>query len=92
MQVKWTDKALADLDIIVRYIFQENPAAAFDIEDLILNGVQNLSQFPYLGRVGLVFGTRELVIHPNYIVVYRIDEPLVQIISVVHTRRQYPNV
>ena len=92
MQVKWTDKALADLDIIVRYIFQENPAAAFDIEDLILNGVQNLSQFPYLGRVGLVFGTRELVIHPNYIVVYRIDEPLVHIISVVHTRRQYPNV
>lgn len=92
MQVKWRDKALADLDIIVRYIFQENPAAAFDIEDLILNGVQNLSQFPYLGRVGLVFGTRELVIHPNYIVVYRIDEPLVQIISVVHTRRQYPNV
>lgn len=92
MQVKWTDKALADLDIIVRYIFQESPAAAFDIEDLILNGVQNLSQFPYLGRVGLVFGTRELVIHPNYIVVYRIDEPLVQIISVVHTRRQYPNV
>lgn len=92
MQIRWSDNALADLNSIVRYIFQENPVAAFDLEDMVLSSTQNLLQFPYSGRIGHVFGTRELVVHPNYMVVYRIDAPLIQIISVVHTKKQYPDV
>ncbi|RKV82997.1 MAG: type II toxin-antitoxin system RelE/ParE family toxin [Neisseria sp.] len=90
MRVEWYPEAEADLDEIVRYIFQDNPAAAFQLEDSLLNAARNLSATPEMGRVGRVFGTRELVVHPNYMLVYRIDDPIIYIAAVVHTRKQYP--
>jgi plasmid stabilization system protein ParE len=42
------------------------------------------------GRPGRRAGTREMVVHSNYILVYRVEEKLVRIVNVLHTRRQYP--
>lgn len=41
-------------------------------------------------RVGRREGTREAVLHPNYVLVYRVGADTVEIVSVMHTRRQYP--
>jgi toxin ParE1/3/4 len=49
-----------------------------------------LSEHPYLFRPGRVAGTRELVAHPNYIIIYRVLSDAVEITKVVHARRQYP--
>ena len=49
-----------------------------------------LSQHPYLYRLGRVVGTRELVVHPNYIVVYRVMIDRVEIVGVLHAAREYP--
>ena len=35
-------------------------------------------------------GTRELVAHPNYVIVYRVSETTVEIVNVLHARQQYP--
>jgi len=35
-------------------------------------------------------GTREMVVHPNYLVVYRVMEQ-VEILTVLHTRQEYPS-
>ncbi|WP_354043151.1 type II toxin-antitoxin system RelE/ParE family toxin [Devosia sp. UYZn731] len=35
-------------------------------------------------------GTRELVVHPNYIVVYRVLTDQIDIVSVLHARQEYP--
>jgi toxin ParE1/3/4 len=45
---------------------------------------------PFLYRPGRVAGTREAVVHPNYILVYRVTAEAVEIVSVVHARQQYP--
>jgi plasmid stabilization system protein ParE len=37
-----------------------------------------------------VEGTREAIVHPNYILVYRVGEKAVEIVAVVHARREYP--
>lgn len=34
--------------------------------------------------------TREAVVHPNYILVYRVTADAVEIVSVVHARQEYP--
>jgi plasmid stabilization system protein ParE len=41
-------------------------------------------------RLGRVDGTREIVAHPNYIVVYRVVADRIEVTAVVHARRQYP--
>jgi plasmid stabilization system protein ParE len=35
-------------------------------------------------------GTRELVVHPNYLVIYRVAASAIEIINVLHARQQYP--
>ena len=34
---------------------------------------------------------REIVAHPNYIVLYRVAAERIEIVNVVHARQQYPN-
>ena len=41
-------------------------------------------------RSGRVEGTREALVHPNYLLVYRVGVESVEIINVVHARQQYP--
>jgi toxin ParE1/3/4 len=51
---------------------------------------ERISEFPYLYRAGRAKGTREAVVHPNYIVIYEVGADSVTIRSVIHSRRQYP--
>jgi plasmid stabilization system protein ParE len=45
---------------------------------------------PYLFRLGRVAGTREHVVHPNYIVAYQVGINVIDILRVLHSRQQYP--
>ncbi|WP_157798096.1 MULTISPECIES: type II toxin-antitoxin system RelE/ParE family toxin [Neisseria] len=54
------------------------------------NTTRTLAQFPDSGRLGQVFGTREWVVHPNYMIVYKITETAVLIAAMVHTKQRYP--
>jgi len=90
LPLRWRTAALDDLDKLVGYIAQFNPAAAEALRDRIESVVLPLSEHPYLYRPGRVPGTRELVAHPNYIVIYRVLSDCVEIVSVLHARQQYP--
>ncbi|WP_143290560.1 type II toxin-antitoxin system RelE/ParE family toxin, partial [Burkholderia pseudomallei] len=46
---------------------------------------------PRLYRAGRVSGTREMVVHHNYIVVYSIDAEVVEILNVKHARQRWPS-
>ena len=45
---------------------------------------------PYLYRSGRVPGTCELVAHPNYVLVYRVAAECIEVVSVLHSRQEYP--
>lgn len=51
---------------------------------------ERIVNHPYLYRSGRLPNTREAVVHPNYILVYRIGTETIQIVSVLHSRKQYP--
>lgn len=90
LPIRWNAKALDELDAIAGYIAQFNPIAAAGLQDLIETSVLPLSEHPYLYRLGRVAGTRELVVHPNYIMVYRVLTDQVEIVGVLHAAREYP--
>ena len=88
--VRWSEEAVADLVEIVDYIEQRNAAAAQSLHAIIVQSAENLPLMPYLFRPGRVSGTREHVVHPNYIVVYQVGEEMIDILRVLHSRQQYP--
>lgn len=92
MLVKWRPEARQELWSILDYIGDHNPIAAFNLFDEIEQATQALPQHPYLYRAGRVSGTRELVVSPNYIVIYRTTTDNIEIISVVHARQEYPPI
>jgi addiction module RelE/StbE family toxin len=88
--VRWSDEAERDLLEIHDFIAQQNPAAADRMQALFSRAVKSLQDHPLIYREGRVSGTREIVVHPNYVLIYRIADDAVWIVSVLHSARRYP--
>ena len=90
MRLIWREPARSDLRAIVRYISDRNPTAAEKLKDKIEACAERLVDHPYMYRAGRIPGTREAIVHPNYLLIYRVGADAVEIVNVLHTRRQYP--
>jgi toxin ParE1/3/4 len=88
--IQWRPEAQADLETILAYIAEHNQQTAFDLLGEIDRAVSQLPKHPNLYRPGRVAGTREMVVHRNYLLVYRMTSTTIEILSVVHARRRYP--
>ncbi len=75
---------------ILDYIEQRNATAAQNLHAAIVQSTESLPLMPYLFRLGRVPGTREHVVHPNYIVVYQVGSDVIDILRILHSRQQYP--
>lgn len=79
-----------DLDRIVDFIANDNPAAALDMWDEIEGQVERLRDFPLSGRPGRVPETRELVVaRTAYIVIYVVGDD-VDLVRVLHGAQKWP--
>ncbi|MBK9440066.1 MAG: type II toxin-antitoxin system RelE/ParE family toxin [Comamonadaceae bacterium] len=88
--LRWSEEATTDLVEIIDYIEQRNAAAAQSLHAAIVQAAENLPLMPYLFRPGRVAGTREHVVHPNYIMVYQVGNDVIDILRILHSRQQYP--
>ncbi len=88
----WRPQAVADRKNIADYIARDNPIAAVELVDLLIETAGRLDANPKLGRVGRIRGTREWVAHPHYVIFYRtLGAPAhVEILRILHTSRQWP--
>ena len=90
MIVNWTDEAKERLLFYYDQIWQDSPGAADFVMDAILAAAAALPDHPYIYREGREPGTREMVVLPNYIVIYRIGLNLIDILDVAHARQRRP--
>jgi addiction module RelE/StbE family toxin len=91
MRVKWTRKALDNLDKAVEYIAADKPTAASDVAQKILKATTRLADQSGMGRPGRVAGTRELIITGlPYILPYVEKEGTIFILRVMHTSMKWP--
>ena len=88
--LEWREAARADLLAIVDYISDDNPDAAQRLKDEIEAKASKLPDRPKLYRPGRIAGTREMVVRPNYIVVYAENDRTVVILRVLHAAQQWP--
>ena len=73
-------------------VAEDNPAAAARTVERIQTAVERLREFPALGRLGRVAGTRELVIPGTpYIVTYRVANETIQVLALMHSAQRWPD-
>ena len=88
--LEWKAPAIADLLAIIDYISDDNPDAAQALKDEIEAKTSRLPEHPQMYRAGRVDGTREMVVRPNYIVVYAEDPATVTILRILHAAQLWP--
>ena len=81
MELKWSRRALADLERIANHIAAENPHAATALLQEFRASTGHLREHPYLGRASGP-DHRELVLHRRYPPTYRIRPGRVEILQV----------
>jgi addiction module RelE/StbE family toxin len=84
LRLEWKELARDDLNQIIEHIADDNPDAAATLADDIEAKAARLPEHPELYRVGRKKGTREMVVHPNYIVIYQVQKTVVEILRVKH--------
>ncbi len=94
MNVNFTPQARDDLFSIRDWIAEDDERVADQVIARIVQTAMMFGQFPMLGRVGRIAGTREFsVVGLPYLIVYRIEsETEIDVVTVVHTRRRWPPV
>lgn len=92
MNVLWTPNAEQDRLDVWTHVVADNPLAAVAMDELFGTAAARLASFPWLGKPGLVEGTRELIPHESYRLVYEVDEPsaTVWVLALIHTARRWP--
>ncbi len=91
-KLKWTKRALRRLESIFDYIAQDSPQAAAKVSARIYSITQNLADYPAMGRVGRINGTRELPLPDMpYIIAYRVTQTSVDISTIIHTSQRWPD-
>jgi len=85
---QFTPQAVTDLFDIWRFIAQENPAAADQVEEAVFRACDFLADSPLAGRI------RNWVVQPysNYLIVYDPGEKPLQIIRILHSARDLPSL
>jgi toxin ParE1/3/4 len=90
VRVVWAPEAEQDRDGVWEYIAADSMSAAARMDELFSDGAAQLADFPELRRPGKIAGTRELIPHENYRLVYEIEGDPVWLLALVHTARLWP--
>jgi plasmid stabilization system protein ParE len=95
VDIWWDERAIRELYDLYDYVAADNPSAAVEQVERVYRAVEQLGQFPTIGRFGRVDHTRESVVHGTpYIVVYSIADTnttWVRILAVLHGARRWPS-
>ena len=88
MELEWTRAALADLQQILGFIAEDNPHAARALAAGLRQTAEHLTAHPFIRRRGDLEGTRELMLHRNYLLTYRVGSEAVEILQIWHVAQK----
>lgn len=91
-QVRWTAQAADDLQGIYDFIARDSPQYAQLIVEGILATVDNLEQFPLLGRTVPERQRPDLreLIRPPYRIIYRATD-VIEVLTIIRSSRLFPS-
>ncbi|WP_194789660.1 type II toxin-antitoxin system RelE/ParE family toxin [Pseudomonas sp. UFMG81] len=90
MRLAWSTMARKDRLRIMTLIAEDNPTAAVALDEAFRDKARHAARFPRLYRPGRCVETHEIVVTSNYIMIYQVLEDTVEILRILHARRQWP--
>lgn len=82
---------MADRERIMDFIAHDKPMAALMLDENFEAQADRITTNPDLYRPGRVSGTREAVVHPNYVMVYRVENERIIVLRVLHAAQRWPS-
>lgn len=90
MKIKWLESAVIDLMALREYIAEDKPKVAQNVAKKIIASISHLEKHPYMGRVGRVPNTRELIIaNLPYIAPYQVKNNVIEVLRILHMAMQW---
>jgi toxin ParE1/3/4 len=93
MKVRWSETALAEIDDIFAYIYENSRSAAVAVVERIEGLTSLLEEFPLVGHLADEAGVRVLsVVRYPFLIFYAIDDAAREIVvlHVRHTAQERP--
>lgn len=90
MRLIWSPRSRLDRQHILETIASDSIDAALRLDETFVSLADSLLAFPRKGRKGRLQGTRELVVHRNYLIVYRAEPNGIEIVRIIHAARRWP--
>lgn len=88
MNIRYTRRALADLDAILSHIEDRSPTGAINVKARLKALVELLSEHPRIGRSTGKADVRRVVATPHpYLIFYRATEGEVVVLGIRHAAR-----
>lgn len=85
--IRWHEAASADVAAIVDHIATKSPQAAKKFAEKIIERVDRLAYFPYLGPVCPSYRRARLLVQGNHAIYYTVHRTEVVVRAVVHGAR-----
>lgn len=90
MRLLWSAMAYKDRLRIMALIEEHNPAAAAALDESFRDKARRAAGYPRLYKPGRYPDTHEIVVSPNYVMIYRVGREKVEILRILHARQQWP--
>ena len=87
LELRWTNRALGRLDAIAAYIAKDSPTRAKIFTQELRKKVEIL-KLQQIGTAWKIFGTRQYVLQPNYIAIYKVKGNEIQILTILHSAQE----
>ncbi len=71
------------------FIARDKPLAALGLDENFETHADRIEANPYIYRPSRMPGTREAVVHPNYVMVSRIESETITILRVLHAAQRW---
>jgi len=91
LELRHSKRAICNLDKISEYYEKQSSGLGRGFAKYYNAQISILKSFPNVCRAGIRMGTREMVMHDfPFIIVYRIKDTFIQVVTVYHQKRQQP--
>jgi len=93
-KIIWTDDGIKSFEDIIQYIANDSTYYASEFAKRILSTIENLPEFPYLGRIVPEYNNPDLreIIYQNYRILYKISGNAIYLVLVIHGSRILPEI